>query len=119
MDFAPCICIDGQQEHNLRGLDMNKLITVILATMLIAGCASQGYNLNGGESIGVSPDHQQSQHFFVSGIGQEKNIDVAALCGGADKVLRVESQETATNVLIGFVTFGIYTPRDAKVFCKK
>ncbi len=96
---------------------MSKTLIVIAAFILMTGCASQGYNL--GAEANAEPDHQVSQHFFVSGIGQAKTIDAAALCGGPGNVAKVESQETAANILLGVVTFGIYTPRDAKVYCKK
>jgi hypothetical protein len=44
-------------------------------------------------------------------------VDAAKVCGGADKVSRVEVQETFPNVLLSIVTFGIYTPREARVYC--
>ena len=39
------------------------------------------------------------------------------VCGGAAKVARVEMQQTATDVLIGAVTLGIYTPREMRITC--
>ena len=39
-------------------------------------------------------------------------------CGGVDKVVKVEAQHTFINGLLGLVTLGIYTPRDAKIYCK-
>ena len=39
--------------------------------------------------------------------------------GGADKVVRTEVQQTFVNGLLGFVTLGIYTPREARVYCAK
>jgi hypothetical protein len=44
--------------------------------------------------------------------------DAAALCEGADNIIKVAAQHTFVNGLLGLMTFGIYTPRDAKVFCK-
>lgn len=60
----------------------------------------------------------KSQPFFVSGIGQHKTVDAAKLCGGADNVAKVEVQQTFVNGLLSVVTFGVYTPRQACVFCK-
>ncbi|MEC6823429.1 Bor family protein [Photobacterium piscicola] len=60
----------------------------------------------------------KSQPFFVSGIGQHKTVDAAKLCGGADNVAKVEVQQTFVNGLLSVVTFGVYTPRQARVFCK-
>ncbi|EEJ1436193.1 lipoprotein bor, partial [Salmonella enterica subsp. houtenae] len=47
----------------------------------------------------------------------KKTVDAAAICGGADKVMRTETQQTFVNGLLGFVTLGIYTPLEARVYC--
>ncbi|BFO09691.1 hypothetical protein GGER_22010 [Serratia rubidaea] len=65
----------------------------------------------------AAPKQTTTHHFFVSGIGQKKTIDAAAVCGGADKVVRTEVQQTFPNILLGVVTFGIYTPREARIYC--
>ncbi|MGC0794027.1 Bor family protein, partial [Pantoea agglomerans] len=52
-----------------------------------------------------------------SGIGQRKSIDAAQVCGGQEKVNRVEVQQTFVNGLLSVVTFGVYTPREARVYC--
>ncbi len=61
---------------------------------------------------------EQSQSFFVYGIGQQKVIDAAEVCGGMENVAKVEVQQTFVNGLLSTVTFGIYTPREARVYCK-
>jgi hypothetical protein len=38
-------------------------------------------------------------------------------CGGADKVAKVEAYITFWDGLLGAVTWGIYTPHTAKVYC--
>lgn len=93
-----------------------KTIPIVIA-ILISGCSAQTFNINGAN--GEIPTNQTSQHFFVSGIGQEKITNAAEICGGADKIIKVEAQQTFLNGFLGFVTFGIYTPRDAKVYCKQ
>ncbi|MNC68149.1 Bor protein [compost metagenome] len=55
----------------------------------------------------------------MNGIGQAKTIDAAQVCGGADKVVRTEVQESGTDVLFRIITLGIYTPREARVYCAK
>jgi uncharacterized lipoprotein YajG len=92
-----------------------KKLYVLIAVLVMTGCASQTFNINGSE--GELPTVQKSQTFFISGLGQEKVLDAAEICGGADKVVKVEAQHTFINGLLGFVTIGIYTPRDAKVYC--
>jgi len=93
-----------------------KYLSIVTIAILMNGCAAQTFNING--SIGEQPTDQQSQHFFISGIGQEKITNAAEICGGAENIVKVESQMTFINGLLGLITFGIYTPRDAKVYCK-
>ena len=33
-------------------------------------------------------------HFFVSGIGQRETVDAAKICGGAENVVKTETQQT-------------------------
>jgi uncharacterized lipoprotein YajG len=94
---------------------MKKLMIAVATTMMLAGCAQQSFKVK--NDIAETPKQVTTHHFFVSGIGQSKTIDAAAVCGGADKVVRTEVQQTFVDGLLGVVTFGIYTPRDARVYC--
>ena len=60
-----------------------------------------------------------THHFFVSGIGQKKTVDAAKICGGAENVVKTETQQTFVNGLLGFNTLGIYTPLEARVYCSQ
>ena len=92
---------------------------MLLATalaLLITGCAQQTFTVQNkpaavnGETI--------THHFFVSGIGQKKTVDAAKICGGAENVVKkTETQQTFVNGLLGFITLGIYTPLEARVYC--
>ena len=42
-------------------------------------------------------------HFFVSGIGQKKTVDTAKICGGAENVVKTETQQTFVNGLLGLL----------------
>ena len=57
----------------------------------------------------VAPKETITHHFFVSGIGQKKTVDAAKICGGAENVVKTETQQTFVNGLLGFITLGIYT----------
>ena len=59
-----------------------------------------------------------THHFFVSGIGQKKTVDAAKICGGAENVVKTETQQTFVNGLLGFVP-NIYTPLEARVYCSQ
>lgn len=76
--------------------------------MLITGCAQQTFTV-GNKPTAVTPKETITHHFFVSGIGQEKTVDAAKICGGAENVVKTETQQTFVNGLLGFITLGIYT----------
>lgn len=90
------------------------MMTVLVAAAL-SGCAQQTFKINSG--VAEKPTLETKQAFFVNGIGQSETIDAAQVCGGADKVIRTEVQESGTDVLLRIVTLGIYTPREARVYC--
>jgi hypothetical protein len=94
-----------------------KKITTLLLIGILSGCSTQSYNINGG--AGNEPTKEKMQAFFVSGLGQTQEMDAAKICGGVEKVAKVESHMSFLNGFIGTITFGIYTPRQAKVYCKK
>ena len=62
----------------------------------------------------VAPKETITHHFFVSGI-KKKTVDAAKICGGAENVVKTETQQTFVNGLLGFITLGIYTPPEARV----
>ncbi|USH04136.1 Bor family protein [Grimontia kaedaensis] len=94
---------------------MKKELLVLSLVLVMSGCAQQTFVVNGNDG---TLEDEQMQSFFVSGIGQKKTVDAASVCGGAENVAKVEVQQTFLDGVLGFVTFGIYTPRDARVFCK-
>ena len=51
----------------------------------------------------VAPKETITHHFFVSGIGQKKTVDAAKICGGAENVVKTETQQTFVNGLLGFI----------------
>lgn len=95
---------------------MEKALFALTLVVMLAGCAQQTFSIKDNMSDS-SYSQKQTQHFFVSGIGQEKNVDAASVCGGRDNVARVEVQQTFLNVLLSLATLGIYTPREARVYC--
>ena len=96
---------------------MKKLMMVLFTAVAVSGCAQQTFKIN--EGIADTKAQETRQSFFVNGIGQSKTIDAALVCGGADKVIRTEVQESGMDVLLRVVTLGIYTPREARVYCAK
>ena len=71
------------------------------------------------KQTGSSSTKDHHHHFFVSGIGQKKTVDAAKICGGAENVVKTETLQTFVNGLLGFITLGIYTPLEARVYCSQ
>lgn len=94
---------------------MKKLAAAGICLALLSGCATQTYTLSSQSQ--AKPSYDRMQTFFVGGIGQERKVDAAAVCGGADNVAKVETQLSPLNVLIRTLQ-GVYTPLQMKVYCK-
>jgi hypothetical protein len=93
---------------------------LVMAVLALQGCASAKFTL-GPQPQGASsaaPTLQEREPNFVSGFGQQHVIDAAKVCGAADKVASVEVIQTAWDGVVAFITFGIYTPLTARVYCK-
>ena len=97
---------------------MKKLLALCLAAGTLAGCATQTFTITP-DSSPEFPDREVSQPFFVGGIAQRKHIDAAKLCGGTHKIARIETIESPVDIVLGTLTFGIYTPKTARVYCVK
>ncbi|MDQ6961439.1 MAG: Bor family protein [Mariprofundaceae bacterium] len=92
-----------------------KNLILALALIAMTGCATQSFTLHNSGSGTLSKEDSQS--FFISGLGQEKQFNAATICGGADKVAKVEVELTFLDGFLGGLTLGIYTPRTARVYC--
>ena len=84
------------------------LLATALALLSVTGCAQQTFTVQN-KPAAVAPKETITHHFFVSGIGQKKTVDGAKICGGAENVVKTETQQTFVNGLLGFITLGIYT----------
>ena len=89
-----------------------KKMLLATALVVITGCAQQTFTVQN-KPAAVAPKETITHHFFVSGIGQKKTVDATKICGGAENVVKTETQQTFVNGLLGFITLGIYTPLEA------
>ena len=95
---------------------MKKMLLATALALLITGCTQQTFTVQN-KPAAVAPE-TITHHFFVSGIGK-KTVDAAKICGGAENVVKTETQQTFVNGLLGFITLGIYTPLEARVYCSQ
>ena len=84
---------------------MKKMLLATALALLITGCAQQTFTVQN-KPAAVAPKETITHHFFVSGIGQKKTVDAAKICGGAENVVKTETQQTFVNGLLGFITLG-------------
>ena len=93
---------------------------MLLATalaLLITGCAQQTFTVQN-KPAAVALKETITHHFFVSELGR-RNRRCSQICGGAENVVKTETQQTFVNGLPGFITLGIYTPLEARVYCSQ
>ena len=96
---------------------MKKMLLATALALLITGCAQQTFTVQN-KPAAVAPK-AITHHFFVSGIGQKKTVRCSQNCGGAENVVKTETQQTFVNGLLSFITLGIYTPLEARVYCSQ
>ena len=96
---------------------MKKMLLATTLALLITGCARKTTFTVQNKPAAVAPE-TITHHFFVSGIGRRK-LSCSKICGGAENVVKTETQQTFVNGLLGFITLGIYTPLEARVYCSQ
>ena len=93
---------------------MKKMLLATALALLITGCAQQTFTVQNSPAA-VAPKGNHHPSFLSLGIGQKKTVDAAKICGGAENVVKTETQQTFVNGLFGFITLGIYTAGSACV----
>ena len=96
---------------------MKKMLLATALALLITGCAQQTFAVQN-KPAAVAPKEAITHHFFVSGIGRRKLSMQPKICGGAENVVKTETQQTFVNGLLGFIA-DIYTPLEARVYCSQ
>ena len=94
------------------------LLATALALFIASGCAQQTFTVQN-KPAAVAPKETITHHFFVSELGRRNRRDAAKICGGAENVVKTETQQTFVNGLLGFITLGIYTCRKRRVYCSQ
>ena len=97
---------------------MKKMLLAALA-LLITGCAQQTFTVQN-KPAAVAPKGKPSAIIssFLE-LGRRKLSMQPKICGGAENVVKTETQQTFVNGLLSFITLGIYTPLEARVYCSQ
>ena len=96
---------------------MKKMLLATALALLITGCAQQTFTVQNKPAAVAQGNHHPSFLRFWN--WAEKTVDAAKICGGAENVVKTETQQTFVNGLLGFITLGIYTPLEARVYCSQ
>ncbi len=83
----------------------------------IAYCCAQTVHYVKGNSIDETRKVTDNSDYFVSSLGHKKTIDAKTACGDVNKIVATETYHSPVNYLLGFLTFGIYTPQEQTVYC--
>jgi len=93
-----------------------RTLAVVVCVALVSGCATVTVNTEDTIRRTSAPTWSHRMWFLLGGFISDKHVDVKQVCGGR-KVVQMQSQHTFVDGLIGVVTFGILSPRTAKVWC--
>ena len=97
---------------------MKKMLLATALALLITGCAQQTFTVQN-KPAAVAPKPSPIISSFLE-LGRRKlSILPAKICGGAENVVKTETQQTFVNGLLGFITLGIYTPLEAHCYCSQ
>ena len=91
------------------------LLATALALLITRMCSTDVYCSKQTGSSSTKGNHHPSFLRFWN--WAEETVDAAKICGGAENVVKTETQQTFVNGLLGFITLGIYTPLEARVYC--
>ena len=87
------------------------LLATALALLIHRMCSTDVYCSKQTGSSSTKGNHHPSFLRFWN--WAKKTVDATKICGGAENVVKNETQQTFVNGLLGFITLGIYTPLEA------
>ena len=90
---------------------MKKMLLATALALLITGCAQQTFTVQN-KPAAVAPKETITIISSFLELGRRK-LSMQPKFGGAENVVKTETQQTFVNGLLGFITLGIYTPLEA------
>ena len=97
---------------------MKKMLLATALALLITGCTQQTFTVQN-KPAAVAQSAHITHHFFVSGIGPEENCRCSQNLWRRKILLKQKPSKHSLNGLLGFITLGIYTPLEARVYCSQ
>lgn len=99
---------------------MKNILLALFLSFFMVSCATQTFYFNGKASDKSTRQAKvdDSDTFYFVGVGQQRIHNPAKVCGGVNKIVKVEAQYTFVNAMLRFFTFAIYSPRQFRIYCK-
>ncbi len=89
----------------------------LIAALALASCQTVTIRPGGGPKLGSQPTWESKSAFFIDGLFPGvKVLDLGEICGKR-QVEQIQARFGFTDVLLGGLTLGIYTPRTSRVWC--
>lgn len=102
---------------------MKKLLICIGLALTLSACGSDHiirFNLDPQQNLqqieATEPSYAGRSHFFLWGMWQEKNYNLANACRSKG-IKAIESRWTFYDSLMGGLTMGIYAPESYAIYC--
>ena len=92
---------------------MKKCYSLCAVALLITGCAQQTFTVQNKPAAVAPKSHHPSFLRFWN--WAEETVDAAKICGGAENVVKTETQQTFVNGLLGFYFRHLYSAGSACV----
>ena len=98
---------------------MKKMLLATALALLITGCAQQTFTVQNktGSSTFKGNHHPSFLRFW--NWAEEKLSMQPKFVAAQKMLLKTEPRQTFVNGLLGFITLGIYTPLEARVYCSQ
>ena len=93
---------------------MKKFLYLIALCLLMSGCCHQKFDLN--NTRATIPSYEGTSHFVFWGLGQTKEVDPNEICGERG-IASVETGQSFWHGLAAGLTYGIYSPREYRIYC--
>ena len=91
---------------------------ILCAALFASGCQTVTLRPEGGIRDTSPAAFEERQSFFFWGLGGTSKVNVKKACSGGEAT-QMQTQFTFLDGFLGVITLGIYSPRSAKVWCKK
>jgi hypothetical protein len=96
-------------------------ILITLMLLILPSCSTQRFIFNeklADQVRNQDPSFKKQGHFILGGLFQRSRFNPKEMCAGIDQDLAmVDFIQTSQNISWGVVTLGVYTPREARIYC--